>query len=135
MVAFVVSVHQVGSRQQLVGRSDAHQRFAGDVHKFRQSGSRGDIDGLKVVFFNQIVNGDGSSYDYVGDDFDAQLLEVFYFGGDDFLFGQTEFRDAVNKHSARMLQGFEDGDFIAFLGQVAGAGQPRRAAADDGNFG
>ena len=42
--------------------------------------------------------------------------------GDDGL-GQTELGDAVDQHAAGGVQGLKDGDLIALLGQVAGAGQ------------
>ena len=48
--------------------------------------------------------------------------------------GQTELGDAVDQHAAGGVEGLENGDLIAHLGQVAGAGQAGGAGADHGDL-
>ena len=60
----------------------------------------------------------------------SQLLDLV---GDDGL-GQTELGDAVDQHAAGGVQGLEDGDVIALLGQVAGAGEAGGAGAHHGHL-
>ena len=86
------------------------------------------------MFGHEVVDGDGTSYDDVGDDFDSELFEVFYLGFNDFLFGKAKLGYAVDEYAAGMLEGFENGYFLTFLSQIARTGQTRRAAADDGDF-
>ena len=49
----------------------------------------------------------------------------------DALFGQTEFGNAVDQYASHLVQGFEYLDSVTHFRKVAGAGQSRRAAADD----
>ena len=63
----------------------------------------------------------------------ARLTQTVDFRGDHVL-GQTEGRDAVNQHAARLVQGFEDVHLDACGGADARAGQGGGAGADAGHF-
>ena len=127
-------MHQIGACEELVGRYYADKRLAGDAHKLGQAGTRGYVYCIEMLFFNEFVDGDRTAYDDVGYDFDTEAFEVFDFGSDNFLLRQAEFGYAVDEHAAGVLQGFEDGDLVPHLGEVASAGEARGAAADDGHF-
>ena len=49
-------------------------------------------------------------------------------------FRQPELGDAVDQDAARLMESLIDRDAMAKLGKVVGAGQARRAAADDGDL-
>ncbi len=51
-------------------------------------------------------------------------------GLDDVL-GQAELGDAVDQHAAGGVEGLEDRDLVAALGELARGGQPGRPGADD----
>ena len=76
------------------------------------------------MFGHEVVDGDCASHDDVGDDFDSELFEVFYLGFNDFLFGKAKLGYAVDEYATGMLEGFENGHFVTFPGQIARTGQP-----------
>ena len=59
-----------------------------------------------------------------------QLLDLVGHNG----LGQTEFRNAVYQHATGSVQRLEDGNGVALLGQVAGAGQAGGAGAHHGDL-
>ena len=125
----MIRLHQVDAGEELVCGVDALQVLAGDVHEFGQSRAGADEHRLKAHLLLQLVDGDAASHDHVGLDLHAQLLEGVHLLLHDGL-GQAELGDAVHQHAPRQVQGLEDRHVIALFGQVAGAGQPRRARAD-----
>ena len=127
-----VSLHQVGTGQIFVGGQNALQRLAGDVHEHGQTRAGTDEHGL-VAHLEQLVNGQNPADDHVGHDLDALGFQLPDLVGHDGL-GQTELGDAVNQHAAGSVQRFKNGDLIALLGKVAGAGQTGRAGTHHGHL-
>ena len=127
-----VGAHQVDAGEVLVGRVDALEVLARDVHEDRQAGAVGDED--RVELLAQLGQGVGPADDRVA----ARSSRRPPRGGRppacDDLLGQAELGDAVDEHAARLVEGLEDGDVVAALGQLAGGGQAGRAGADDGTF-
>ena len=134
VVPLVVTVHEIGAGEELVGGEDTAQRLAWNAHEFGQAGTAGDVYGLEPVAVEKVVYRQALAHNDVGLDFYTQTAQVVDFGFYHLLFGQTELGDAVNEHTSCMVEGFEDGDTVAFLGQVAGTGQSRGAGTDDGHF-
>ena len=131
VVVFVVAVHEVGARQQLVGADDADEGLALDAHELGQAGAGGYVDGVVLHLAEELVDGDALADDDVGAYLDAQTAQVLDLGFHHLLLGQAEFGDAVDEHAAGMVQRLKDGDLVAVLGEVAGAGEAAGAAADD----
>jgi hypothetical protein len=129
----VPGAHQVDAGEKLVGRVDAPQVFAGDVHEPGEAGAGGDEDGVEAFLAEQFVDRHRLADDDVGLEFDPHAAEVVDFALDDF-FGEAELGDAIDEHAADLVQRLEDGDGVALLDEVAGAAQPGRSAADDGDL-
>ena len=108
------------------------RNLAGDVHEPRQARAGADEYGL-VAHLEQLVDGQHLADDHVGLDVHAHGLEVVDLLVDDGL-GKTELRNAVGQHAARDVQRLVHGHLVAHAGQVARAGQPRGAGADDSDL-
>ena len=84
----------------------------------------------KALLVHQLVDGEHPADDHVGLDLHAQLAQ-----GVDLLLHdglrETELRNAVDKHAAGKMKRLEYRDVVAFLGEVAGAGESGRAGTDD----
>ena len=122
--------HEVDAGEVLVGRVDALEVLAGDAHEDRQPGSHGDEHGIEVLA--QLAQRPGLADDGVDLDGDAQTAQPIDLLLHDVL-GQPEFRDAVDEHPARGVEGLEDGHLVAGLGELSGGGQAGRPGADDGD--
>ena len=106
-------------------------RLAGNAHELGRSRAGADEDRIVAHVGEQLRDGEQLADDGVEPDLHAQLAQVVDLGIDDDV-RQAEFRDAVLQHAAGDVQGLEDGDGHAVLGQIARAGQARRTRADDG---
>jgi hypothetical protein len=124
----VVGAHQVDAGQVLVGRVDALEVLAGDVHEDRQAGADGHED--RVELLAQLGQGVGLADDRVRLDLDAVGDQAVDFLLDDVL-GQAELGDAVDQDAAGGVEGLEDRDLVAALGQLAGGREAGRSGADD----
>ena len=124
----VPGAHQVDPGQVLVGRVDALEVLARDVHEDRQAGADGEED--RVEPLAQLGQGVGLADDRVRDDRDAVGDQAIDLGLDDVL-GQPELRDAVDQHAAGGVERLEDRHVVAELGQLARGGQAGRAGPDD----
>ena len=129
----LIRLHQIDAGEKFVGGKNALEVFAGDVHEAGKARAAADEHRLEAVFVHQLVDGEHAADDHVRFDLDAERLQVVDLLFDDG-FGQAEFGDAVHEHAAREVQRLEDGHVVPALGEVARAGEPRRAAADDGDF-
>ncbi len=69
-------------------------------------------------FFEQILDPERPPDDHVGDDLHAQRLDVADLAVQD-VARQPELGDAVAQHAAGLVQGLEDRDRVALLGEVA----------------
>ncbi len=107
--------------------------LAGDVQELRQSGAGADENGIVAFAAHQLVDGDGLADDDVGLELDSHAAQVIDLLPDDGL-GQAKLGDAVDEHAANLVQRLKDAYLVAFLDEVSGAAQARRAAADDGDF-
>ena len=103
------------------------------MHEHGQTGAGANEHGLEAVLLHQLIDGDGAAYHDVGLHLHTHGLQAVHFLLHDAL-GQTELRDAVHQHAAGQMQSLIHGDLIAFLGQIAGAGQARRAGANHGHL-
>ncbi len=103
------------------------------MHEHGQPGAGSQKDGFVAVVVQQLVQGVGLADDRVQPHLDAQAAHVIDLGVDDAL-GQPELGDAIDQHAAGGVERFKDGDTVPEARQVAGAGQPRGAAADDGHL-
>ena len=128
---FAEGLHQVGAGQVFIGGEDAECLLAGDVHESGQAGTAADEDSLKAFLVHQVINGDGLADDDVCFDFDAKRSDIVNFLFNNRILGKTEFRNAVDKDAACLVQCFEDRYIIAHPGKIACACQTGRAGADD----
>jgi len=125
-VAFIC-LHQVASGEELICGIHALVGFAGDAHEVRQTRARAHEHGF-IALLEQLVDGERLADDDVRLHIHAHRgkgVDLFLHDG----LGQTELRNAVNKHAARRVERLEHGYFIALLCKVARAGQPGRAGA------
>ena len=128
-----VCLHEVRAGEKFVGGKDALQILARNAHKAGQTRAAAEEHRLVTVLFFEFLNGEHAADDHVGLDLDAERLQAVHFLLHDG-FGQTEFGDAVDEHTARDVKGFIYGDVVAEFCEVARAGQARGTAADDGDF-
>ena len=77
--------------------------------------------------------GVGPANDRVADDLHPGALQPGDLFLDDLL-GQPKLRDAIDQHAARLVQGLEDRDVMAVLGQFARGGETAGAGADHGDL-
>ena len=134
VVPCVVGVHQVGARQELVGRDHAVEVLARDAHEPGQSGARADEDRLVALLVEQRIDGHRAAHHDVGLDLHAQPFHRLDLARHDPLLRKAEFGDAIDEHPADLVQGLENLHFVACLRQIARAGQPCGTAADDGDL-
>ncbi len=127
-----IGFHEIHPGEELVGGIHAVEVFAGDLHEVGQAGPCPDKDGF-VALSEQVVDGEGFS-DHVADlHLRAQLFDVFALPLDDPL-GQAELGNAVHQDASRFMEGFEDGDAMSLLDELAGRRQARRPRPDHGHF-
>ena len=88
---------------------------------------------LELVFENDDVLV-AEADDDVGLDLYAQFFDLGDFACHDALLRKPELGDAVDQYAARLVQRLEDFHSVAQFRKVACAGQPGRAAADDGDL-
>ncbi len=127
VVPLPVGLHQVDTGQVLVGGVHPRQGLAGDAHKHGQARAGTDEHGL-IALLKHFVNVEGLADDHIGLQIHAQGGELVHLVLHDGL-GQAELGDAVHQHAAGGVEGLEDGDLVAVLGQIAGAGQAGGAGA------
>ena len=96
----------------------------------RQPRAGADEHRVEPLVREQLVQRDAPADDHVRLDLHAHGLERADLAAHEAL-GQAELRNAVHEHAARRVQRLEHGHVVAELFQIARAGQPGRAAADD----
>ncbi|MPN44484.1 hypothetical protein SDC9_192049 [bioreactor metagenome] len=96
-------------------------------------GSRADRYVAGVVFFHDLLHGDRLADDYVAFDVYAEFLHRLYLHFDD-LFGESEFRDAVDEDAACRVEGLEDLHFVTHFRKVSRDCEARGAGADYRDF-
>ena len=133
-IVLAESLHKVVSRQELIGGENPVEILARNAHEFRQTGSRADKHSLEAFLVHQLVDGDRPSDNHIGLYFDSERLDSVDLALEDGVLRKPELRDAIFQHTAGLVEGFEDRDIVAFLGQVGGAGQACRSGTDDGNL-
>ena len=63
---------------------------------------------------SQFIDGKSTSYDVVSEYANTEgLCRRFYFGPDNLFLGEPKFRNAVNEHASRSMEGFIDGDIMS----------------------
>ena len=133
-IVLAESLHKVVSRQELIGGENPVEILARNAHEFRQTGSRADEHGLVAFLVHQLVDGDRPSDNHIGLYFDSERLDSVDLALEDGVLRKPELRDAIFQHTAGLVEGFEDRDIVAFLGEVGGAGQACRSGTYDGNL-
>ena len=131
VVGEVVGAAEVHAGQVFVGRKDPDQILTGHAEEYRQTGTHADEHG--VVFLGQFGDADGAAAHVVEVEVHAGLAQAVHFGGHHVL-GQTEGRDTVDEHAARLMQGLEHVHLDARGGTDARAGQRGRTGADAGHL-
>lgn len=126
--------HQVASGQIFIGRKYPVGLFTRYSHEFGQSCPRTDKYRIETFFFHKFINRYRFSHYHIGFYFYPKGFHIFYFLSDYIFLGQTEFRDTVYKHAARLMEGFEDSHFIPHLCQIPCTCKPCRAGTDDSHF-
>ncbi len=128
-----VGLHQVGARQELVGRVHAVEVLSGDIHKHGQTGSGRDEHRVESVVAEHLLDGAGLADHVAFMHMHAELAQVIDLALDDAL-GKPEFGNAVNEHAAGLVKGLEDMHFVSEHAHIGGDCQPRGACADDCDF-
>ena len=123
-----VGLHQIVSGEKFVCRIDPLQFFAGNAHKFGQTGTGTQKHRFKALF-KQVVHRERPPNDCIGLYFYAQLFQLGHFSVHNG-FGQTEFGNAVGEHSSGQMKRLKNMNGVAFSGQIAGTTQPGGAGAN-----
>ena len=128
VVVVPVRLHKIGTGQKLIGAVDTQKVLSRDVKELRQAGSGAD-EHCFISFLKELVHGDGLADDGIVYDLDTHLGQVLDLRGDNFL-RQTELRNTVDQHTARFVEGFENGHVITHLAKITRTGQTGRAGTD-----
>src|ERR1022692_1280212 len=128
-----VRVHQVDTGEELVGRVDALEVLAGDVHEDGRASAGADEDRREAELLDELIDGDRLAHDHVAHEIHAERLEVLDVLIDDLL-RQPVLGDPVAQDAAVRVQRLEDRDRVAELREVTGHGEAGRARADDGDL-
>ena len=104
VVFVIIGMHEICTRKELICRENPIKVFPFDAHESGQACSGADEDGVVSLLVEKVVDGHGASDDDVGLYLDAKPPDCFHLFGYDPPFGQTEFRDAVDKHAPYFMQ-------------------------------
>ena len=100
------------------------------MHKHRQACARTDKHRIIALFVEKVVYRDRLSDNRVGLNLHAELFNIFDFMRNHRVFRQSEFRNAVDQHTARLVECLKNLDLIAEFSEVARTGESRRPCAD-----
>ena len=127
-------LHLAGVRrvEEVDGRGRAGERLARDAGQLAALAADGHVEAL-VALLAQAGDRDVLADLHAALDVDADLLHDVDLGLDDVLL-QLIGRDAVAEHAAGLLVLLEHRRLVAHGGEVVGAAQAGRAAADDGDL-
>ena len=128
LVILEPGLHQIDAGEELVGRHDAEQMLAGDVHEARQARAGAD-ENLPEAGGLEVLEGRGLADDEIGHEPAAQEPDL----ADDVVdqrVRQPEFRDAIAQHAAEFMEGLEDGDGKALRRQEIGVDEAGGTGAD-----
>ena len=128
----IIGAPEVHAGQVLVGGKHADEVFSGNTEELRQTRPHADEHGL-VALIEQLLNGNRPAADPVGTELNVVLAQAIKFRSHDIL-GQTEGRDAVDKHPARFMERFKHRYLDPARGEVSRDSDGRRAGADTGNL-
>ena len=126
----VKSLHKIASGEIFIGRKDAVCLLSGNPHKLGKSCARTHKHCIKAFLCKKLVNGNGLADHHVCLYFYSKIFNIFNFPGNHPFFGQTEFRDTIDKYAAGLMKGFKNSNLIAKLCQIAGTGKTCRAGTD-----
>ena len=105
-------------RKVFVSRVNAAQVLAGNIEKTGCARSDAQEYGV-IALLEQAFHLNLSSHDGVKLQIDAQGFHVLDLRLDD-VFREPKLRDAVDQDAAAIVQGLEDGNFVAHSGQICG---------------
>ena len=126
---FFVCLHQIDSRQELIGRIYTIQRLARNSHKTRQSRSGSDKYSFISHFIHQLVDGQHLTDYAVALYIHAQRLQAVHFLLHNTL-GQTELRNTIDQHAARQMKRLIDRYRVSLFRQISGTCQACRTCSD-----
>ena len=106
--------------------------LAGDIQLSAALRADGDIEGFKALHA-ELRDGNIPADLDAGFEFDVHAAQNVDLGVDNALF-EAEVRDAEREHAADAALLFKDGHAVAVAREVVGAGEARRAGADDGDL-
>jgi len=127
-------LHQVIAGKELIGGKHPVQVLAGNAHETGQARPAADKYGLVAFVIHQLVDGDGPADNDIRLNGYAQTLHLFQFLGEHLLLRQTEFRDSILQHAARLVQRFKNGNAVAPLRKVARTGKTGRTGTYDSHL-
>src|ERR1035437_2051049 len=129
----LVGLHQVDASQEFIRGVDAVEMLTRNVHELRESGAGADVDCVVTFFSDEFIDGHGSTYDHISLELDSHLAHVVELLVDD-LFGQAEFGNAIDEHTAEFMERFKNTNLVTLLDEIAGNGETRGTAAYDGEL-
>ena len=132
-VVVAVSFHQIVPRQELIRRKYPVEILAGNVHESRKPCSGTYENSLVSFIVEQFVYAYGLPNHGIGLYADPHGFDIGYFAGHHGIFRKPELGNAVFKHAAGLVQGFEHSHLITEFCKVASTGQRSRAAAHYGD--
>ena len=100
------------------------------MHEHRQACARTDKYRIVALFVEKVVYRDRLSDNRVGLNLHAEFFDIFDFMRNHRVLRQSEFRDTVDQHTARLVERLKNLDLIAELSEVAGTGESRRPRTD-----
>ena len=130
-VVLAERLHEIVPGEEFVGGKDSVEVLTRDAHESWQAGSCAHENSLETFIVHQTVDCHRTSDDHIRLYLDSESLDLVDLALEDSVLRETELRDAIFKDTSCLVESFEYGDVVAFLGQVGGARQSCRAASYD----
>ena len=131
VIGETVRLHEIAAREELIGGVYAAEALARDVLEPRQAGARADEDRVESLLAEELVHRVEAARHGIRLDGHTELLEVLDLLLHDLVLRQAELWNAVGEHAASLVQRLKNRDLVAALREIARAGKPGRAGADD----
>ncbi len=127
IVGIIVGFHQITSCQILVRREHLIGILSRDSHEHRKSGSRSDEYGLKPFILHELVDRRGFADHNVCLELYAEFFHLLDLFRNNPLLRETELRNSVYEHTAKLMQCLEYCHIVSHLCKIACAGQTGRS--------
>ena len=99
-----------------------------------QTGAGSHKYSIKAQLIHQLIYGIKPAYNAVHFNGNTHLLEVFHFALNNLVLWQTEFRNAIGKHTTSHMQGLKNGYLVSLTGQITGTSQSSRTSTYHGHL-